>query len=69
VAVENYVCSRIRDPNDAADIVQECFLRAWRWIGRAREETNPRAWLLAIANNLCNDFISVGGSGACDEDE
>ena len=41
-----------RDREDAEDLVQETYLRAYRFWQRFEAGTNCRAWLLTIAHNL-----------------
>ena len=41
-----------RDRDEAEDLVQETFLRAFRFWGHFKPGTNCRAWLLTIAHNL-----------------
>lgn len=43
-------------PEDAADIVQEVFLRAWRSIESFRGDSGFSTWLFRITMNLCVDF-------------
>jgi RNA polymerase sigma-70 factor (ECF subfamily) len=38
---------------DAEDVVQETFLRAWRGRARYQHEASPRTWLYRIASNTC----------------
>jgi RNA polymerase sigma-70 factor, ECF subfamily len=38
---------------DADDAVQEALLRAWRGVDGLRNATSARAWLYAIATNVC----------------
>ena len=42
-------------PEDAADLTQETFLRAWRSIESFRGESGFATWLLRITMNLCVD--------------
>ena len=43
-------------PEDAADIVQEVFLRAWRSIESFRGDSGFSTWLFRITMNLCVDL-------------
>jgi RNA polymerase sigma-70 factor (ECF subfamily) len=42
---------------DAQDIYQETFLRAYRNIGRFRFECSFYTWIYRIATNLCCDYL------------
>lgn len=42
---------------DADDIKQETFLRAWQGIGRFRSDASVQTWLLKICANLCRDRL------------
>lgn len=44
------------DPNEAEDLVQETFRRAWTAAGSLVEPEKLRPWLYAIARNLCADM-------------
>lgn len=49
------------DPDDAEDIAQETFLRAWKHLRRFDPSRPLRPWLLSIASNLAsNRRRSVG---------
>ena len=49
------------DPDDAEDIAQETFLRAWKHLKRFDSTRPLRPWLLSIASNLAsNRRRSVG---------
>lgn len=43
-----------RDTNDADDIVQETYLRAWKYFDSFETGTNCRAWLFSIMFNVIN---------------
>lgn len=42
--------------NDADDVVQETFLRAFRGLGSFRGDSTARSWLLTIARRVFLDF-------------
>ena len=42
---------------DAEDLVQETFLRAWRHLGGFEGRSSLRAWLYKIATNACLDAL------------
>ena len=41
-----------KDRDEAEDLVQETYLRAFRFFDKFEPETNSRAWLLSIMQNL-----------------
>jgi RNA polymerase sigma factor (sigma-70 family) len=43
----------MKDQEDAEDVVQESYLRAFRFFGSFHEGTNCRAWFLRIVRNTC----------------
>ena len=45
-----YALRRVDDPADAADVVAETFLTAWRRLGDVPAE--PRPWLLGVARRV-----------------
>ncbi len=42
---------------DCADAVQEALLRAWRHHAQLRGDGVPKAWLMRILVNTCNDVL------------
>ncbi len=51
----NYALRMTSSPDDAADLVQETFLKAFRFWDKYEKGTNIRAWLFRI---LKNSFIN-----------
>lgn len=45
------------DADDAHDLTQECFVRAYRGLKRTNSELNMSAWLHRIASNACLDVL------------
>lgn len=52
-AVARKYCAR---REDAADLVQETLLRAWRAFSPVEGPTHPRAWLFSIMRNIVIDW-------------
>jgi RNA polymerase sigma-70 factor (ECF subfamily) len=50
-----------RPPNQAADLVQETLLRAYRTFGTFREGTNGRAWLFTILYSVAINAAQRAG--------
>jgi RNA polymerase sigma-70 factor, ECF subfamily len=44
-------------PNEADDVTQDVFLRAWRALPGFRAESSGRTWLLSIARRACVDAV------------
>jgi len=57
-AVYRVVYRLLLDQADAEDVVQETFLRAYRYLPRYQPEREFRHWLYAIAVNECHRFRS-----------
>jgi RNA polymerase sigma-70 factor (ECF subfamily) len=52
------VCSGLlRDRAAAADVVHDTFVRAASRVGQLRRPERLRAWLFAIARNVCADHV------------
>lgn len=44
-------------PDEAEDVTQETYVRAWRALPAYRGEAAARTWLLAIARRACADAV------------
>lgn len=53
--VFRYAYLLLGDPDDAEDIAQETFLRAWRYLARFNPTRPFRPWLLSITSNLASN--------------
>jgi RNA polymerase sigma-70 factor, ECF subfamily len=54
------LCYRyVNDHEDANDLAQEVFLKAWRAIGRFRGDSSFSTWLYRIAVNACLNFRAI----------
>jgi RNA polymerase sigma-70 factor (ECF subfamily) len=51
--VYNLALRMTRDPEEAVDLTQETFLRAWRSLSGFRAEAKFSTWLYRIAYNVC----------------
>src|ERR1700760_4496192 len=58
-----YCQSLLRDPNDAADAVQDTFVIAASKLAGLRDRERLRAWLFAVARNECLRRAEVGQPG------
>jgi len=49
----NLALRALSDPQEAEDIVQEAFLKAWQALSRFRRQARFQTWLYRIVMNLC----------------
>lgn len=54
-AVFRFAYLLLGDPDDAKDIAQETFIRAWRHLARFDSNRPLRPWLLSITSNLSSN--------------
>jgi RNA polymerase sigma-70 factor (ECF subfamily) len=50
--VYNFALRMTRNPIDAEDLVQDTFLKAFRFRAHYQEKSNPSAWILTIMTNI-----------------
>ncbi len=58
----NSALQMTRNPQDAEDLIQETFLRAYRFFDKFERGTNCKAWLFKIMrNNYITNFTPLSG--------
>lgn len=74
--VFGFVRRMLTNPEDASDVTQEVFVRAFQALGRFDSRSSLRTWLFRIAHNLCVDRarqqrrgLSAASLDAADEDD
>ena len=60
VPLHAYCRSMLREPADAADAVQDTFVIASAKLGGLRDPGKLRAWLYAVARNICHRRLRAG---------
>jgi RNA polymerase sigma-70 factor (ECF subfamily) len=55
------LASAIVGPEDAADVVQDALVQAWRNIGRLRDDDAFEPWLRTIIVNRCRNVLRARG--------
>lgn len=51
-----FLISRIQNPNDAEDILQDVMAKAYQHAGALKKADSLKAWLFQVANNSVTDF-------------
>lgn len=59
-AYGRYAVAMLRDPDAAADAVQEAFIRAYEGLGTCREPDRFGAWFFRILQNQCRNALARG---------
>lgn len=55
--IHTYAYHLLGNQEDADDVTQEVFIRAYARLGQLREQASLRSWLYRIATNLCMDHM------------
>lgn len=55
--VYNIALRMVGDPDDAADMTQETFIKAYRALSSFRGDSKFSSWIYRIASNVCLDFL------------
>ncbi len=56
-AIYAFVFRFVRNADEAEDIVQETFVKAWKKLATFKEDQNFKTWLFIIARNTTYDFL------------
>ena len=59
-ALFHFIRARLRDPFEAADVMQEVFLEIWRAAGRFEGRATVKTWIFGIARNKSVDRLRRG---------
>ena len=51
--IYNYIYRMVPNPDDALDLCQESFLKAFRELGSLKDKDRFSSWLYRIAHNVC----------------
>jgi RNA polymerase sigma-70 factor (ECF subfamily) len=51
--IYNFIVRMISDRDEAMDICQDCFMKAYRELGTLKDRDRFSAWLYRIAHNAC----------------
>ena len=60
----NLTLRYVSNPEDAADLTQEAFLRAYRSLDSFRGDSRFSVWLYRLTTNICIDFLRSRGRGS-----
>jgi RNA polymerase sigma-70 factor, ECF subfamily len=55
--IYSFIYRMMGNPDDASDLTQDCFVRAYRSLGSTNADLNVSAWLHRIASNACLDVL------------
>lgn len=55
--IYSFIFRMMGDSDDAYDLTQDCFVRAYKNLGSTTHDLNVSAWLHRIASNACLDVL------------
>ena len=54
--IKAYLNSRVSDPNDAEELLQEVFIRTYQNLGNLKSQDKAKSWIFQITSNVISDF-------------
>lgn len=67
--VHRFIQTRLRDPHEAADALQETMLDVWRHAARFEGRASARTWIFSIARNKAVDRLRKTSTLVAEPDE
>ena len=58
-AVYSYALSILKNPQDAEDVLHDCFVRIFTYTRGYQSQGKPMAWILTIARHLCMNKLQL----------
>ncbi|MCC6630071.1 MAG: RNA polymerase sigma factor [Chloroflexi bacterium] len=55
--IYSFIYRMMGDADDAYDLTQDCFVKAYKALGKTSQDLNLSAWLHRIASNACLDVL------------
>jgi len=55
--IYSFACQYVGNSQEAEDITQEVFIKAWRSLKKFNQKKSFKTWIFAIAKNTCIDFF------------
>ena len=55
--IYSFIYRMMGDADDAYDLTQDCFIKAYKALNRTSDDLNVSAWLHRIASNACLDVL------------